>query len=419
MVALTLLAALVAAQVPQRPGPAPAVVFPAGSKVPVRFPHFVEGGRDRVGAQVVIQTTTSLDDGACVVVQPYARLAATVIVSRSGGLFGQSGFLQLRFDSLAVAPGHWVPLHADLDSLEWLPRGALHHQGTVRPGERSVRGVIGTTGIFGVAGALTEVGIIPVLAVTGFDLALRGARARILSGQHGTLRLTAALVVPAPAHCVRDRSAAALALPTIPRIPPRTTDQKGDAGRDPINLILVGTLPAVEAAFRSADWSAAQPSTLGSLARETEAIVLSRRDSTAPMSHLYYLGRMEDVRFERASPSARARHHVRLWRVDSTGALWAAAATEDIGVLVSARRRSVTHRVAPDVDRERELLLGDLLAGGCASLDGYTMLPGADTTGTTVAGQRYVTDARAAVVDVTACGLPDPDAAPPFGASLH
>jgi LssY-like putative type I secretion system component LssY len=160
----------------------------------------------------------------------------------------------------------------------------------------------------------------------------------------------------------------------------------------------------VDSAFRSADWSLAQRSTFGSLAKETEAIVLSRRDSTAPMSHLYYLGRMEDLRFERASPSARARHHVRLWRTDSTGALWAAAATEDVGVLVSARRRSVTHRVAPDVDRERDLLVGDLLAGGCAALEGYATLPGADTTGATVAGQRYVTDARVAVVSVAACG---------------
>lgn len=419
MLLLPLLTALAPAQAPRRADPAPPAVFAAGTLVPVRFPRFLEGGRDSVGTVVVIQTTVPLDAGGCVVVRPYAPLAGTVIASRSGGLFGGGGDLQLRFDSLVVAPGEWVPVHALLDSLEWMARGALRHGGAVRPAGRSVRGFLGATGAFGVAGVLTEVGLIPVLAVTGFDLALHGARARILAGQRGTLRLTAALVVPASAQCVPSGPAAPLALPSLPAMPPRTTDRAGKAERDPINLVLIGTLPAVDSAFRGADWSVAQRSTLGSLARETEAIVLSDRDSTAPMSHLYLFGRMEDVRFERASPSARARHHVRLWRVDSTAALWAAAATEDVGVLVSARRRSVTHRVAPDVDDERELLVGDLLAGGCAVLDGYTTLPGADSTGTTVAGQRYVTDARVAVVDVRACVPPGTGSAPPFGPPLQ
>jgi len=398
-----ILAALVAAQVPKRPGPTPPVVFPAGTEIPVRFPHFLEGGRVRVGTPVGIQTTAPLEDGVCVVVRPYATVAGTVVVSRPGGLFGRGGFLQVRIDSLAVAPGRWVPLAAVLDSLEWLPRGALHGGGTLRPAPRTVRGFIGTTGIAGVAGALTEVGMVPVLAVAGIDLVIRGARARILAGQRGTLRLAAPLVVESAGRCLRAAPRVAASVPTLPSIPPRTTDRKGTAGRDPINLILLGSLPAVDSAFRSADWSPAQRTTFGTIAQETEAIVLSSRDSTAPMSHLYYLGRMEDVRFERASPSARARHHVRLWQVDSAGPMWAAAATEDIGVLVSPRQGEVTHRVAPDVDRERGLLVGDLLAGGCAVLDGYTTIPGADSTGTTVAGQGYVTDGKVAVVNVGAC----------------
>ncbi len=132
-------------------------------------------------------------------------------------------------------------------------------------------------------------------------------------------------------------------------------------------------------------------------------MLLSQRDSMAPMSHEYYLGRVEDLRYERASPTARARHHVRMWQADSAGTLWAAAATEDIGMLVSARARTVTHRVAPEIDQERELLVSELLAGGCALLEGYVTLPGAVTSGAGVAGQKFVTDARAAVLQVVAC----------------
>jgi len=414
MLPLNLLAALALAQAPA-PGPVTAVVYPTGTRIPVRFPHFLEGGRTPVGAPVMAQTTVSLLEGACIVVRPYARLEGTVTVSRPGGLFGRGGLLLLRFDSMAVGPGTWVPFHATLDSLEWPARSQVRKGGALRPGSRGVGGILGTTGVAGVAGALTEVGVVPVLAVAGFDLVLRGARARILSGERGLLVLTAPLAIPGAARCIRADQSLAPRLPVIPDIPARTTDRKGTAGRDPINLILVGSLPEVDSAFHSADWSMAQRSTLGSLARETEAIVLSRQDATAPMSHLYYLGRMEDVRFERASPTARARHHVRLWQVDSAGAMWAAAATEDVGILVSARRHSVTHRVAPDVDRERELLVGDLVAGGCAALDGYVSLPGADSTGTTVAGQPYVTDAKVAVVSVAACGPPPADASPEPG----
>jgi hypothetical protein len=72
-------------------------------------------------------------------------------------------------------------------------------------------------------------------------------------------------------------------------------------------------------------------------------------------------------------------------------------------MLVSPLRRTVTHRIAPDIDRERELLTGELLAGGCAVPGGYVTLPGATRTGTSVAGQRYVTDARAAVLRLVAC----------------
>jgi len=73
-------------------------------------------------------------------------------------------------------------------------------------------------------------------------------------------------------------------------------------------------------------------------------------------------------------------------------------------MLVSARRHTVTHRIAPDIDRERDLLVGDLLAGGCVILEGYGTLPGAQHSGEGVAHQPFVTDARVAVLRVAACG---------------
>jgi hypothetical protein len=406
-----LILAILLAQAPQQ---ARALV-PAGTQVRVRFREPIEGGREKVGTVVHLQTTTALEVGGCSVVPAFAAVAATVLVSRPARLFDRSGRLELRFDSLAVSPGRWVSVGAVLDSLEWAARGTLTEQGQLRVRGRSIRGIVGTAGAAGLAGAATGVGIVPVFVLTGLSLVLRGGQAHILAGQRGALRLTAPLEVPAPERCEPATDPwASTGTPSVPPLPPRATDRRGRAGADPINLIFRGSAAAVDTAFARAGWMSAQRSTFGSLSRETEAIVMQSRDSAAPMSHEYYQGRVEDLRFERASPSARIRHHVRLWRADPSGSLWAAAATEDVGMLVSARRRTVTHRIAPDIDRERDLLVGDLLAGGCVALEGYATLPGAQRSGTGVAKQPFVTDARVAVLRAVACAGAGPASGPPL-----
>jgi len=397
--------AILLAQAPQQ---ARALV-PAGTQVRVRFPESVEGGREKVGAVVRLQTTSPLDAGGCAVVPAFAPIAATVVVSRPARLFGRRGRLELRFDSLSPAPGIWVPLGAVLDSLEWAARGTLNAKGQLQQKPRSIKGIVGTAGAAGLAGAATGVGIVPVFVLTGFQLVLRGGQAHILAGQRGALRLTVPLDVPASPRCERATDPwASAATPAIPALPPRATDRRGSALADPINLLFLGAPAELDTAFSRAGWMVAQRSTFGALARETGDILLQRRDSAGPMSHEFYLGRVEDLRFERASPSARARHHVRLWRADSSDTLWAAAATEDVGILVSARRHTVTHRVAPDIDRERDLLVGDLLAGGCVVLEGYGTLPGAKRSGVSGANQPFVTDARVAVLRAVGCGGPAP-----------
>ena len=388
-------------------------MLPAGTAIPIRFPESIEGGRELVGTTVRLQTTSPLEAGGCTVVPAFSSIAATVVVSRPARSFGRRGRLELRFDSLATAGHGWARLGAVLDSLEWAARGTLTTEGELIEKPRSLRGVVGTAGAAGLAGAATGVGLVPVFVLTGVNLVLRGGQAHILAGQRGRLRLTAPLELPAAPRCepaVNPWESAAV--PVVPALPPHATDRSGAKPADPVNLLFRGTPAELNAAFAQAGWTAARRSTIGALAVETEAIVLQRSDTAAPMSHEYYLGRVEDLRYERASLSARARHHVRLWRADSSDTLWAAAATEDVGLLVSARRGAVTHRIAADIDRERDLLVGDLLAGGCVALEGYATLPGARSAGTSVAGQPFVTDARVAVLRVLPCRTRGVEAGP-------
>jgi hypothetical protein len=400
----TLLVALAALQGPVHHDLERTGVFAASTPVPIRFMRSLSAGRDRAGSVVAVQTMADLEAGGCVLVPAFAPILGTVVASQPGRLFGKRGYLALRFDSILTAPGVWVPLTATLDSLEWTARGSWSRRGVVTGERRSVRGFVGAAGAAGVAGVAAGIGLLPAVAFAGVDLVRRGPAAQILDGERGTLRLDAPLVVRIPDRCERPVPVEDLTLTaSLPPLPPRALNRRGTAGADPINLVLRGTREEVDSAFTRAGWLSAKPSTFGALAQEAKAMVLARGDSVAPMSHEFYRGRVEDLRFERASPSARARHHVRLWQADSSGTLWAAAATEDVGVLVSARRRTVTHRIAPQIDRERDLLVGELLAGGCAVLGGYVTLPGARRTGTSVAGQRFVTDARAAVLRLVAC----------------
>src|SRR5512142_1135721 len=114
---LTLAAvALTAAALPPRPVP---VLFPAGTVLPIRFLHGLTGGRDRVGAPVLVQTMGALVQDSCVVVEPFTHVSGHVVVSRGGGRFGRPGELAVAFDSLEISPRQWAAIDAVVDSVEY------------------------------------------------------------------------------------------------------------------------------------------------------------------------------------------------------------------------------------------------------------------------------------------------------------
>ena len=133
---------------------------------------------------------------------------------------------------------------------------------------------------------------------------------------------------------------------------------------DPLNIALVGSEEQVIRAFHAAGWDPANPLTFASSVRIAVDTVFKKPDPNAPVSSLYLYGRKEDLAFEKpVGHSPRERHHVRLWRSDQTDddqPLWMGAATHDIGVELSRTTAQMTHRIAPDVDAERGLLLAEL-----------------------------------------------------------
>ncbi len=393
----TLLVALALVQTPRLPTAASGT-FPTGTRVAIRFLDQLTSGRDSVGTLVRTQTMAPLAVGRCVVVPAFSLLYGTVARSKGGRIFGGRGSLQLRFDSVQTAGGSWAAIAATLDSLEWAGADRLTEGGTLRGNSRSFKQVVGTTGGAGVVATATGIGAVPVIAVTGLNVIRPGARAQILAAQEAVLRLTAPLVLSVPDPCPDTPALAVSApMPVLPPLPARTTNKTGAVPGDPINVAVQGTREDLVAAFTRAGWLPADRPTPGHLAQGVGAAIVAASAPRAPVSHQYYLGRVEDLAFERASPSARSRHHVRMWQADSAGTLWVGAANEDVGLLINPLKGRATHRIDPAIDHERELLTRELLAGGCADFAGYKSLGGVRTA-TNVAGQSFATDGKVAVL---------------------
>jgi hypothetical protein len=141
---------------------------------------------------------------------------------------------------------------------------------------------------------------------------------------------------------------------------------------DPLNVALVGSEEQIHRSMLAAGWYPADPTTIRSALRIAADCVFKRPFDEAPVSALYLFGRKEDLAFEKpVGDNPRERHHVRFWRaggLDSKGRpLWLGAATFDVHVGFSHDTGQVTHHIAPDVDRDRDLLIGDLAKVGTLS----------------------------------------------------
>lgn len=204
----------------------------------------------------------------------------------------------------------------------------------------------------------------------------------------------AATPAPAPTATIEGH-------PALPRAPRHTTTARGNQG-DAVNIAFVGTEEELHRTLAAAGWYAADPVTMRTSLRIAADVVLQKPYPHAPVSDLYLWGRTQDAAFEQpVGDSPKQRHHVRFWRsdeVDRQGEpLWLGAATYDERVEISRTTGGITHRIGPDIDRERNKLVGDTARAGL--LDGYYWVDRfhRDREGRNGGGDPYHTDGRLAV----------------------
>lgn len=140
---------------------------------------------------------------------------------------------------------------------------------------------------------------------------------------------------------------------------------------DPVNLAFLAEEDDIHEAMRRAGWTMAEPVTLKSSWRIVISSLTKRSYPSAPVSPLLLFGRRQDFAYQQevdGNPSKR--HHVRFWHCPPGWLLpggrrveWLAAGTYDRAVGLSLFTFQVTHKIAADIDVERDHIIGTLQKG--------------------------------------------------------
>jgi hypothetical protein len=144
---------------------------------------------------------------------------------------------------------------------------------------------------------------------------------------------------------------------SIDSLPRRVNDQFQNLG-DMVNFVIVGAQKDVQDALAAATWHIADTNNEGAMVNAILQTYDKKDYLAMPMSTLYLFGRRQDFGYEMAEPIAMvaSRHHFRIWKAPFTWQgheVWCGAGTHDIGFAKDKRNGSVTHKIDPAVDGER------------------------------------------------------------------
>ncbi|HXW62701.1 MAG TPA: LssY C-terminal domain-containing protein [Candidatus Acidoferrales bacterium] len=195
---------------------------------------------------------------------------------------------------------------------------------------------------------------------------------------------------------------AAITPSLLDKIPRRVSDQQGHPG-DMVNILILGTEDQVVAVFKAAGWvrvdSSVQEAALAGLVDSLE-----KKDYlTMPMSKLYLFDREQDYGFAHAEPVrvVMSRNHLRVWKSPYTAGgqtLWCVAATHDIGFERDQRNNSITHKIDPAIDGEREFVNNTLSSTGLVVTRDHVTPPKPLTEAKTATGGEFHSDGRILVL---------------------
>ncbi len=203
---------------------------------------------------------------------------------------------------------------------------------------------------------------------------------------------------------VETTAALAISPTTFASIPRRVEDQDGHPG-DMVNFALLGTAEQVQKAFQNAGWVQVDSNKQDAVVHGLMATLQHKAYLEMPMSTLFLFGRPQDFSYARADPItvAAERHHLRVWKTDQTvdgKPLWVGSSTHDVGFERDQRNNGVTHKIDPDIDKERDFIEQSFAAAGDLQSAAYVLPPHPLTEAHTATGGDFHSDGRLVVLNL-------------------
>lgn len=191
----------------------------------------------------------------------------------------------------------------------------------------------------------------------------------------------------------------------LERLPCCTTDAKGKAHGDPLNLVFVGRREAILAAFARRGWHQTEILYPTSLWRTVKSFLFGTRYYHSPVSSLYLFGRSQDAAMQKLRAAIDQRLHLRYWLAPirfKGQPVFVSQVSRDIGVKMTRKSPTLTtHVIDADVDEARAATISDLVYSEAISAIGYTAGVGAaglDSPRTNLTDDPYFTDGLRAVL---------------------
>ena len=180
---------------------------------------------------------------------------------------------------------------------------------------------------------------------------------------------------------------------------PRFTETLIGERQEPLSFIVIAKNDQqLVFAMQKAEWYRADSATFVSVVELAKSAILNKNYPTAPMTPSFWNAKVHDFGFEKPTDtqSVRERHHARFWRTQietqDGNRVYVGTASQDIGI-----RWLITHKIAPDIDTEKELLLADLESVGMISSFQKKQFV-EPTLGTNFSGDQFFTDGKAYVI---------------------
>ena len=191
----------------------------------------------------------------------------------------------------------------------------------------------------------------------------------------------------------------------LENLPCCTTNEKGTAFGDPLNLVVVGSFDDVAAAFARRGWLPAEETYASAALKTIKSFLFGSRYRYSPVSPLYFYGRDQDFARQKPRHNIHERNHLRLWysqmRFEGKP-VFVGQVSRDIGVRFTTKTwPPVTHKIDPDIDEARNALIEDLLFSQTLAQVGFVKGVGRATPSKprmNLTGDPYFTDGLRAVI---------------------